>query len=486
MDMKLFKRKNFSLLITGKFISLLGSNMLQFALSLYVLAVTGSATIFASMLSILIIPRLLLSPIAGVFGDWFDRRRIIIILDLANAIIIGLYAILMIITGSISIALLYLFVVLLEITEIFFHSSMSAILPSIVSKDELIDANSTNSLVMNIGQLLAPVIASIIYAAFGLKTILIVSSISFLLSALSKFFLNIPATNKMPEKITVKTFKKDLMEGFQVIKENKFISSIMGIGTIINFSVSPLFAIGVIFIIKEVLKSTDFQFGLFQSIFSLSMIVSPLLFSGYIKKTKIGKLCFNSFMATALLILLMALVPAPFVLNLFDTNIVPFILLLAISFVIGMFATVVNIVTGTLFSQVVPLELMGRTSTVFNLLVTVFIPIGQMLFGYLYDIISPSYVILLNGIIIVFALIKYKSILIEIDNQDDDTTVEHDELQSLQTVEDDDVQFLQTEENENVQSLQMEEDVNAQSLQTEEDVQPLLFSNLPGDVSNEI
>jgi MFS family permease len=400
----------------------------------------------------------------------------------------------MIINGSISVSLLYLFVVLLEITEIFFHSSMSAILPSIVSKDELIDANSTNSLIVNIGQLLAPVIASIIYAAFGLKIILIVSSISFLLSALSKFFLNIPVTNKMPEKITVKTFKKDLMEGFQVIKENKFISAIMGIGTIINFSVSPLFAIGVIFIIKEVLKTSDFQFGLFQSIFSLSMIVSPLVFSGYIKKNKIGKLCFNSFLITALLIFLMALVPAPFVLNLFDTNMVPFILLLAISFVIGMFATVVNIVTGTLFNQVVPLELMGRTSTVFNLLVTVFIPIGQMLFGYLYDIISPSYVILLNGIIIVLALVKYKSILMKIDDQDDNITAEQEDVESLQANEDDtpilqadeeNAQYLQANEN-NTPALQADEE-NAQYLQAQEDEQLVLLSAiLPGDELNEI
>lgn len=433
MNIKLFNSKNFSLLMIGKFISLLGSNMLQFALSLYVLAITGSATIFASMLSILIIPRLLLSPIAGVFGDWFDRKKIITSLDFVNAIIIGVYAIIMIINGSISVPLLYLFVVLLEITEIFFHSSMSAILPSIVTKEELIDANATNSLIVNIGQLLAPVIASILYATFGLRIILIVSSISFLVSAISKLFLKVPATNKMPDKINLNSFKSDLMEGFHVIKGNKFISSIIGIGTIINFSIGPLFAIGVIFIIKEVLKCTDFQFGLFQSILSLSMIVSPILFSGYMKKRKIGKMCFHSFMTITLFIFLMAIVPATLFLNLFHTNMVPFITLLVISFVIGMFATVVNIVTGTLFNQVVPLELMGRTSTVFNLLVTVFIPIGQMLFGYLYDIIPPSYVVLLSGVIILIALLKYKAILIKIDNQDDNSiTAEQEETQPLQ------------------------------------------------------
>lgn len=78
MSLKLINQKDFSLLILGKLVSLVGSNMQQFALSLYVLTLTGSATIFASILSISIIPRLILSPIAGVFGDWFDRKKSIV------------------------------------------------------------------------------------------------------------------------------------------------------------------------------------------------------------------------------------------------------------------------------------------------------------------------------------------------------------------------------------------------------------------------
>ena len=53
--------------------------MQQFVISLYVLALTGSATIFASMLSISILLRIILSPMAGVFGDWFDRKNYSII-----------------------------------------------------------------------------------------------------------------------------------------------------------------------------------------------------------------------------------------------------------------------------------------------------------------------------------------------------------------------------------------------------------------------
>src|SRR5690606_26687109 len=92
MNFKLMKQKDFSLLILGKLVSLVGSNMQQFALSLYVLEITGSATIFASILSVSILPRLLLSPIAGVFGDWFNRKKTIVLLDFINGIILGIFA----------------------------------------------------------------------------------------------------------------------------------------------------------------------------------------------------------------------------------------------------------------------------------------------------------------------------------------------------------------------------------------------------------
>ncbi len=422
MNLKLIKQKDFSLLILGKLVSLLGSNMQQFALSLYVLALTGSATIFASILSISILPRLLLSPIAGVFGDWFDRKKTIVILDLVNGIIIGIFATIYIIKGEITLPMIYILVILLEITEIFFHSAMSAVLPSIVDKEDLLDANSFNSLVMNIGNVLAPVLAAFLYGTFGMKIILIVNSISFILSALSEMFINIPKNHKQPEKINLKAFKTDLLEGVNIIKSNKLISTMIGLGTIINFCAAPLFGIGLIYVIKEILKVTDLQFGTFQMVLSTSMLAAPIICGGIMKKIKIGRLSYLSFITISILILIMAIIPSSFVLSTFTTNTVPYILLLIVSFVIGVVVTVANIGLGTLFSQIVPLELMGRTSTVFNLAVTIFIPIGQMIFGFLYDIISPSIVVAISGLIMLVAIIKYKYALISYDSEEVGTT----------------------------------------------------------------
>lgn len=410
---KLIKQKDFTLCILGKLVSLLGSNMQQFALSLYVLDLTGSATIFASILSIIIIPRLIFSPFAGVFGDWFDRKKSIVLLDMLNALIIGIYVLIFINRGSLSVTLIYILVILLEITEIFFHSSMAAVLPSIVDKEDLLEANSTNSLVMNIGNLLAPIIAALIYGSFGMTLILIINSISFLLSSISEMFINIPKNHKIPEKISIKSFKDDLIGGIRLLRENKLVATIISSGSILNFCVSPLASIGLVFILKEVLKASDFKFGLFEMVLSSSFIVAPLIGGKQIKKIKIGKLLYMSFISIAITVLVMAMIPFHF----FSSNLIPYVLLLITSFSIGLFATFANIALNTLFSEIVPLDLMGRVSTMMSLAMTVLIPIGQMIFGYLYDTIIPNHVIAITGIILIITTLKYKKDLINYDDE---------------------------------------------------------------------
>ena len=420
MSIKLLKQKDFTLLMLGKLASLLGSNMQQFALSLYVLALTGSATIFASMLSISIIPRLLLSPVAGVFGDWFNRKITIVSLDFLNSIILALFAVVFFINGNLSLLMIYFLVIILEITEIFFDSSMAAVMPSIVKKDDYLEANTLRSLVTSIGLLLAPVLAAIIYGIHGLLLVLIINSVSFLLSAFSELFIKIPKNNNKPENVNLKAFKKDLLEGIRIIRSEKFISTIIGLATIINFSIVPLFSVGLIFIIKEVMLASDFQFGLFQMFLSSSLIVAPLLCSGFIKKIEIGKLSYISFLGVSILILLMAIIPSTLLLNNHIPMIVPYILIIIITFMIGIFVSIANISILTLFNKVVPLEMMGRTSAVLTLSVTIFIPFGQMLFGYLYDIIAPSYVIGLSGLIIFLALMKYRKSLLSVDRLEEE------------------------------------------------------------------
>ncbi|MBU3093844.1 hypothetical protein KPL35_17575 [Clostridium sp. CF011] len=65
-NMKLFHQKNFSLLMMAKLVSILGTQMQYFALSLYILKKTDLATLFDSVIVIRVIPQRLLTPLTGV------------------------------------------------------------------------------------------------------------------------------------------------------------------------------------------------------------------------------------------------------------------------------------------------------------------------------------------------------------------------------------------------------------------------------------
>ena len=87
MTEKLFS-KNFTLLVLGQVSSLFGNYIIQFALSMYVLDTTGSATIFACILSIATIPAILLSPLGGILTDRANRKQIMVALDTLSGIFV--------------------------------------------------------------------------------------------------------------------------------------------------------------------------------------------------------------------------------------------------------------------------------------------------------------------------------------------------------------------------------------------------------------
>ncbi|MFO7968893.1 MAG: MFS transporter [Bacillota bacterium] len=406
MNKKLLKNRNYMLVVLGNFVSLLGSNIQQFVLSLYVLALTGSATLFASMLAISILPRIILSPIAGVFGDWFNKKKSIVILDIVNAIVIAGFAVMLFYNDVLTIGWIYLLVVLLEITEIFFHSSMSAVIPSVVEKDQLLEANSLRTMVVSFGQLMAPIIGALIYGVFGLFIALIINAVSFLLSAISELFIVVPKSKSENNQRSIKGFKKDVKEGFKLIKNSKPIRTLIAIAVVVNFSIAPLFSVGLIFLLREVLLISEIQLGLFQTILISSMVIAPMLLTRKLKKLKLGDVLTKSFILVSFLIALISVSVFEPVLNI-NNGMISYIYVIVISFFIGIIVTAVNISVNTMIQRIVPIEFMGRTSTVLGLFTAISIPVGQMLFGVLYDIINPGLVIIFNGFIILIAVLYY-------------------------------------------------------------------------------
>ena len=153
MKFKLLKEKNFSLLMFGKVTSLIGSYMQSFALSLFVLSTTGSATKFASILAISLIPNLIFSPISGVIVDWFYRKNILIFLDLVSGIAVSIFAIFYLYVLMLIITLLMC--VFIGISNTCLNSGMQSVVPL-----EFLGRVST---VVSTGCMIASPLSSILY-----------------------------------------------------------------------------------------------------------------------------------------------------------------------------------------------------------------------------------------------------------------------------------------------------------------------------------
>ncbi|WP_434565431.1 MFS transporter [Thermoanaerobacterium thermosaccharolyticum] len=391
MNLSIFRKKNFLFLITGKFVSLIGSEMQNFALSLYVLKITGSATKFASVLAITLVPQIVFGNIAGVIADWFDKKRLLMMLDLLSAAIVAIYAVIFKINGVLTLTQIYILSVLLSTISSMFNPTITAVIPSIAEDYELADANGINTMFMNIANLISPVIAGILLEVFNIFIILTINAISFLLSFMCESMLEIQKTNDKPEKINLNSFLNDFLTGIDFIKSKRLILNILIIGIIINFTSNPILSVGLTYISKQILKITDYQYGILQSTFAISMIASPFISSIITKKYKLGKILFLDIFSVSILYFLLSFTISPIYLQGFSYILKPYISLMIIIFFVGLITSIGNIALTTMLQIEIPLKLMGRVIATISTCLMAVTPLGQMIFGILFDKI-PSWI----------------------------------------------------------------------------------------------
>lgn len=414
----LILKKDFLLLITAKLISLLGTNIQNFALSLYVLKLTGSATKFASVLGITIIPQLLLFPFAGVVVDWFNRKKIIVYLDFLSGITVGTYALIYKINGGFNMWHIYSLVVISTIISVFFGPAINTIIPSIVKKEELVEANSLNSFIMNIGNFASPLIAGILISFFDIYVILVLNAVSFIGAAIQETFINVPKNNKTPEKINLRVFLKDFSEGIQFIKNKAILFNIALIALVVNFIFSPILSIGITYISKQILKVSDYQYGIIESSTVVAMIFAPIIGSVICKKIDFRRIFFSFILFTSFLGMLMALVSSPSFINLFSSMMVPYVTFIFIICLIALVVSVGNMSIEVVYQEIIPLNIMGRVRTTLNCTSMAAMPLSYMIYGRLFDKMPVWICITVSCILLFIVIVAFRNKIYNINSED--------------------------------------------------------------------
>jgi len=181
----------FTVIWIGQILSLLGTAMSQFALTLWAYRVTGKATPLALVGFFWLIPTVALGPFVGVLVDRHNRKLMMMLSDLAaafiTAVVLILYA-----TGNLQIWHLYLTSTISGIFQGFQWPAYSASIALMLRKEQYARANGMLELAGNASGIFAPILAGALIGTLGLAGILLVDLVSAAVAIASLLFVHIP------------------------------------------------------------------------------------------------------------------------------------------------------------------------------------------------------------------------------------------------------------------------------------------------------
>lgn len=382
--------KNFTIMIIGQLISLLGNSLQRFALSLYILDLTGSAAIFSAILSVSILPQIILSPFGGAIADRFNKKKIMVLLDTFSGILLLLFAILLPMQGSYRVIAIGVLMCIMAVIQSIYDPAVRASIPAIVAPENLPAANSAVSIISALTALFGPIAAGFIYGFLGIEAIFIINIVSFLASAFMELFLLIPHKAPTFTEGVLATFCGDIKSTvFYLIYEKRSIFYVVLLSCLLNLFLSPIYSVGVPYIEKIVFGVSDQLYGISEGLVGAGMILGALLVGPLSKKIPIQKLYFYFIMITALVIG-MGVTTLDVLLSPSGVSYLSYVIFTAIGFLFAICLANVNISFMTYLQLETPNELMGKTMALTGALSTALMPVGQILFGVLYEVLASK------------------------------------------------------------------------------------------------
>ncbi len=382
MSQKLFNR-DFTLVAIGQLISLFGNAILRFALALYVLDATGSAAVFGTVTAIAVIPTILLSPFGGILSDRVNRRNIMVSLDFATAALaLGLGLLL---SEENAVTLITAALLLLSVIQACYTPSVNSSVPLLQAEGNLVKANAVVSQVSMLANLIGPVLGGVLYGFFGAMPIILVSGVCFFLSAVLELFIHIPFQPLDAKTGILQIVKDDLRESIRFMtREQPDILRITLMIAVYSLFVVSTITVGLPYMIRTVLGLSSQLYGAAEGLMAAAGIAGGIA-SGFLAgRLKTSRLYWLLVLSGA------ALVPvgAAFLLGCgpMTCYIVITICIMAMQLLIALF----SIFMLSLAQGRTPSHLLGKMTAYIMTLTMCAQPVGQALYGVLFDRFAGS------------------------------------------------------------------------------------------------
>lgn len=270
----LFQR-DFTLVVVGQVISLFGNAIIRFALPLYLLRETDSSALFGAVNASSFIPMIVFSLLGGVLADRLNKRNIMVFLDFGTA---GLILAFYLARGRLPLIPLMI-VCLMMLYGIFgaYQPAVQASIPALAAHD-ITRANAVINMVNTLSGLLGPVIGGILFGIWGIAPILVISIACFFCSAVMELFICIPYERQKEHAGIISIVKKDLKLSWQYIKNEKPVFlSVVVLLSLFNLVLSAAMIVGIPVMIIRILGMSDIRLGITQGALGLGGLMGGVL-----------------------------------------------------------------------------------------------------------------------------------------------------------------------------------------------------------------
>ncbi len=265
--------RNFRLFWAGGVLSVAGDWMLLTALPFYVYSLTGSAAATSAMYVAYAVPRLLLGLLGGTLVDRFDRRRTMIFCDVSRSVL--LLPLLFVETRSTLWILIAVSAVQSAIGQLFFPAR-HALLPALVPQDARVRANSLDSLSMGLTRLVGPISGGVLLAGFGIRSVVVIDAMSFMLSAGLLWRMRVPLTIASPLPHPRPAVLRDLVSGLQLCWHRRIVRGVLGLSGVVMIGYGLMSVLTVVFVQTDLDRSAA-AFGWMLAAQGVGITVTGLL-----------------------------------------------------------------------------------------------------------------------------------------------------------------------------------------------------------------
>ncbi|MDK4054174.1 MFS transporter [Staphylococcus pseudintermedius] len=269
------------------------SSIFSFACSFYILTLTGSASLFGTYLGAIAIIETLPLPLIGTFIDRVAHKRLLMI---GQSISTGILLLLFAFTENIP--MIFMTMIVLVFVDMIVSSIVSSNL-QLISGEYLEKLNSYRQIVTSASGILSPILGGLLVAILSIQNIALINSVTEFLCLLLLPLLTFKNAGVVQQQ---QTFFQNFKAGFKYIARFNNLKAITVTAAFVNFLITAIM-IGVPFMILQQLHLTSKHLGLFEIIFSGSVLASGLFFSIYTLKNH-----YKRYISTSITILAFVLV----------------------------------------------------------------------------------------------------------------------------------------------------------------------------------